>query len=252
MARILAISSQVVFGPVGNTAATPALQALGHEVMQVPTILLSHHPGHGPPAADPVRDKFFAALLERTVKIAEPDAVLTGYFASAAQVVSAAKIIRTLKTTNPEMPVLVDPVIGDHGKLYVKEEIAKAIREKLLPLATMTTPNLFELQWLTASTAKIIPSAARRLDVKEVIVTSVPGRDKTEIGSMLVMAESAYVIHRPKEKAVPNGTGDFLAGAYLGNRLLFPPNIAFRKSMSRLRRVIGKSAGSTALAVTAK
>ena len=48
--RVLSISSQVVWGPVGNSAAVPALQAGGHEVLGLPTITLSAHPGHGPPA----------------------------------------------------------------------------------------------------------------------------------------------------------------------------------------------------------
>ena len=48
--RLLSISSQVAFGPVGNSAAVPALQARGHEVLAIPTIMLSNHPGHGPPA----------------------------------------------------------------------------------------------------------------------------------------------------------------------------------------------------------
>jgi pyridoxine kinase len=45
MARILSISSQTVFSPVGNSAAVPAMQELGHEVLAIPTTLLSNHPG---------------------------------------------------------------------------------------------------------------------------------------------------------------------------------------------------------------
>ncbi len=49
MALVLCVSSQTVFGPVGNSVAVPVLQAAGHEVMQLPTVLLSNHPGHGKP-----------------------------------------------------------------------------------------------------------------------------------------------------------------------------------------------------------
>ena len=46
MARILAISSQVASGHVGLSAMVPVLQALGHDVIALPTIILSNHPGH--------------------------------------------------------------------------------------------------------------------------------------------------------------------------------------------------------------
>ena len=45
MARILILSSWVAHGHVGLSAAAPALQALGHEVTQLPTTVLSNHPG---------------------------------------------------------------------------------------------------------------------------------------------------------------------------------------------------------------
>ena len=46
MARVLAVSSMVVRGHVGNAAAVPVLQCLGHEVWSLPTVVLSNHPGH--------------------------------------------------------------------------------------------------------------------------------------------------------------------------------------------------------------
>ena len=45
--QVLSISSQVAYGPVGNSASVPALQAAGFTVSQVPTIILSNHPGLG-------------------------------------------------------------------------------------------------------------------------------------------------------------------------------------------------------------
>ena len=56
---------------------------------------------------------------------------------------------RRIKAANPRVLVLVDPILGDAGRLYVAPETAEAIRDELLPLATVATPNLFELQWLT-------------------------------------------------------------------------------------------------------
>ncbi len=250
MARILSISSQVVYGPVGNTAAVPAMQALGHEVMQIPTILLSHHPGHGKPDGRATEDEFFAALLQRCETLPQPGGVLTGYFASEQQVKIAAKFIRTLKIKNPGAVIVVDPVIGDQGKLYVSELIAAAIRNELLPLATATTPNMFELGWLSGHQVTRINDEAMRLGPPEVIVTSVPTEPRM-IGTALVMDGTCYIKQMKLQKFIPNGTGDFLAGAYLAYRLSMPANSAFGKAMLMLQRVIAKTGDAKSLVVAA-
>ncbi len=54
MARILAISSHVAHGHVGLGAIVPALNRLGHEVIALPTVLLSNHPRHKQCAGEPV------------------------------------------------------------------------------------------------------------------------------------------------------------------------------------------------------
>ena len=46
MARVLVISSHVAFGSVGLAAMVPALHRLGIEVIVLPTVVLSNHPGH--------------------------------------------------------------------------------------------------------------------------------------------------------------------------------------------------------------
>jgi pyridoxine kinase len=154
MAKVLCLSSQVVWGPVGNTAAVPVLQAAGHEALQVPTILLSHHPGHGAPAVLRVEVAAFAGLIESVEArggLAGCAAVMTGYFASPGQVEAAAAVIRRLRGNDPDVVVLTDPVLGDDGRLYVAEDVARAIRDHLVPLATILTPNAFELSWLTGA-----------------------------------------------------------------------------------------------------
>ncbi len=47
-AEIVAISSQVVRGAVGNRAVVFSLEAMGHPVLSLPTVILPWHPGHGP------------------------------------------------------------------------------------------------------------------------------------------------------------------------------------------------------------
>ncbi len=246
MAKVLCLSSQVVWGPVGNTAAVPVLQAAGHEALQVPTILLSHHPGHGAPAVLRVEVAAFAGLIESVEArggLAGCAAVMTGYFASPGQVEAAAAVIRRLRGNDPDVVVLTDPVLGDDGRLYVAEDVARAIRDHLVPLATILTPNAFELSWLTGASVTDRDSAAAaaaRLAVPEVLVTSVPVDDQ-QLGTLLCAGHMKRFIQTAKRASVPNGTGDYLAGAYLAARLRQAPEAALVAAMKQLETVIAKS-----------
>jgi pyridoxine kinase len=249
MARVLCISSQTVFGPVGNSAAVPALQALGHEVMQIPTVLLSNHPGLGRPAGHSTSATLMADMFQALASIGafnDLAAIMTGYFSSAAQVIAAAKQIKALQQQHEHLQVLVDPVLGDHGKLYVAADVAEAIRDRLIPLATIATPNLFELEWLTGGNH--YATAVVKLKVAEVIVTSIPTAEG--LATHLYAGGKVTIQSTPQLSNVPNGTGDFLAGCYLGERLNREATPAFEHAMLKLHQVIARSAGSTTLKLT--
>ncbi len=256
MARILAISSQTVFGPVGNSATVPALQEHGHEVLALPTILLSNHPGLGRPVGRPTDAQLMRDMLSRLVDMDELqscDAVSTGYFAIAEQVVIAAEAIAALLDKKPNTIVQVDPVIGDNTSLYVPEPVAIAIRDRLVPLASVSTPNRFELGWLTSRDSQSDEAyleTARQLGVQELIVTSARIDDRGI--TTLHISNGMVASHTmPHQHNIPNGTGDFLAGQYLAHRLLMHPKEAFASAMQRVQESVSASVGKAALVLGA-
>jgi pyridoxine kinase len=222
MGRILAISSHVARGHVGLAATVPALQSLGHEVWALPSVILASRPGMGRlvryalPAVD------LAALLaglEADGCWAQLDAVFTGYFPSPQSVAAAAAAIGRVRQAKPGVLVCVDPILGDAGGLYVPAETAAAIRDELLPLATLATPNLFELCWLTGGAAVSgaqVAAAARRLPVPTVAVTSA---ELTEAAVTTVLLTESGVRRgtTPRRAGLPNGAGDLFAGLLLGH-----------------------------------
>lgn len=218
---ILVISSHVVRGGVGNRAAVFALETLGHPVWALPTVILPWHPGHGRSTRIATDDAAFAgacADLAGSSRTGELAGVLTGYFASAAQVEAAAGLVARLKTVRPDLPVLCDPVIGDHGGLYVPEAVATAIRDRLMPLATIATPNRFELAWLTGTEPASnldLAAAARRLGPATVVVTSAFPMMEASTGNLMV-SEAGLVLaeHRLLDN-VPNGLGDLFSALFL-------------------------------------
>lgn len=251
--RILSISSQVAYGPVGNSAAVPALQALGHEVLTVPTIILSNHPGHGPPAVLRMPAADLGAILGALENLGALDgcgAVMTGYFAANDQIYGVARMIRRMKEANPSLMVLADPIIGDGDALYVPLPVAEAVRDELLPLATIATPNRFELEWLTgwrAGSIKEAEATARQLGIAEVLATSIPA-GPGKLATMAITAAGVATHVTTMRDGVPHGTGDFLAGLYLARRAGgHGGESAMTDSMAVLARAIAASAGSAVL-----
>ena len=116
-----------------------------------------------------------------------------------------------------EVPVLVDPIVGDNGRLYVADATAAAIRDELLPLATIATPNLFELQWLTGAAGNPI-EAAGRLGPQAVVVTSA-AETRDAISTLLVAGPALVERSLVRRHGIPNGAGDLLAGLFLGHLL---------------------------------
>jgi pyridoxine kinase len=222
---VIVISSHVVRGSVGNRAAVFALETLGHPVWALPTIVLPWHPGHGKATRLTFLDVDFDSAINDLIGapwLPEVKAVLTGYFADAAQVRSVARLITALRQKNPDLFYACDPVIGDLGGLYVAQPTAEAIRDHLIPLASLATPNRYELAWLAGAPLKdngAIMAAALALGPPRMLVTSAVSLLTGSTGNLYLSGRSAlFAEHRSIENP-PNGLGDLLSAVFL-SRLL--------------------------------
>jgi pyridoxine kinase len=181
-------------------------------------------------------------------------AILTGYFATPDAAVAAADAVAAIKTANPRAIVLVDPVLGDAGRLYVSPQAAEAVRDRLVPLATIATPNLFELRWLTGDPAADLPGAeraARRLGAPTTVVTSA-AESETEVMTLLVGAVGLVERAAPRRPGIPNGAGDLFAGLLLGHLLHGREEIAaLDTALADLDRVLVASSGRDVLQLSA-
>jgi pyridoxine kinase len=245
---VLTISSHVAASAVGNSAIVPALLALGVTPISVPTVILSNHPGLGKPEGVSIPAGTLAAMLDRigSLRFTGKDLViLTGYFADARQVEAVAGFI----ANHPYTYYLCDPVIGDDDALYVKEEIAAAIRDRLLPLANGLCPNVFELGWLTGMKVSDIDTAkaaASRFPDKDIIATSIP--DGSALMTAAIRGEHAVTVSCSRLDDVPHGTGDLLAGLIAGRIAQGdPPQSCLEDCNAIIERVIAASYGTSVL-----
>lgn len=230
MPLAIVLSSFVAGSRVGGVPQALALAALGVEPVLVPTVLFGRRPGQGaPPGGAAVDDAIFRGVLEGVSSrglLSYADAVVTGYFASAGQVEAAAALIEAVRAaprggeTGPaatdRVLVVVDPIMGDHPEgLYVREEVARAVEDRLVPLADHLTPNLWELERLSGErleTPASVAAAARSLG-RPVLTTSVAvgaGR----IGAVYADAEAAWLFAHSRWAEAPHGTGDLVAAVY--------------------------------------
>ena len=225
MARILALSSQVVSGYVGLSAIVPALQRLGHEVLALPTILLSNHPG-GQSASggrtDPAMLERILETLDGNGRLNHIDGVLSGYLPTLAHVAVASIAIARCRAHNPDLVVLCDPVLGDDPQgVYIDAAAAAALRDNLVHEATILTPNRFELAWLTGLPVTDVSTAiraARTLLRPIVIATSIPQPDN-RLATLAITPDHVEIASVVRRASAQNGTGDLLAALFLAGYL---------------------------------
>lgn len=224
-ATVIVISSHVVRGSVGNRAAVFALETLGHQVWALPTVVLPWHPGHGRSTRLTFAEADFDAAIDDLIRapwIGEVKAVLTGYFGNAAQVRSVARLVAALRTNDPDLLYVCDPVMGDLGGLYVPEATAEAIRDELIPLASLATPNRYELAWMVGAPLDdngAVMEAALSLGPSRMLVTSALAMMAGGMGNLYLTGRHALLAEHRLIDNPPNGLGDLLAALFL-SRLL--------------------------------
>ncbi|WWC89185.1 pyridoxal kinase [Kwoniella dendrophila CBS 6074] len=149
--RVLSIQSHVVSGYVGNRAATFPLQMLGYDVDVVNTVQFSNHTGYGHTNGHKTTPEQLGAIFEglTTNGLVAHSRILTGYVPGAEALKVVAEQIRKMKEANPERLYVLDPVMGDMGTgLYVSEDVVPIYKE-MLQIASIITPNQFEVELLS-------------------------------------------------------------------------------------------------------
>ena len=97
---VLSISSYVSRGYVGNRAISFALESLGEEVIALPTVIFSNHPGNSSYTGFSIQASDLAAFFEEfktTNNINNLKLALSGYLGSETQVEVIKNIIIDIK-----------------------------------------------------------------------------------------------------------------------------------------------------------
>ncbi|MCP1386843.1 pyridoxal kinase PdxY [Corynebacterium sp. TA-R-1] len=229
MKHILSIQSAVAYGHVGNSAAVFPLQRIGHEVWPVYTVNFSNHTGYGAwkgpmiPAADVA--EVITGIGERGA-FSRIDAILSGYQGGddIADVIIDA--VAKVKAENPHAIYACDPVMGNaKSGCHVADTIPPLLRDRVVPVADLITPNQFELGYLTERDVTDLDStlaavdAAREMGPRTVLVTSVerPDAPVDTIEMLAVDDKGAWIVQTPRIPFKRNGSGDVTAALFTGH-----------------------------------
>jgi pyridoxine kinase len=204
------------------------ISAMGIRCSVLPTAVLSTHTGFPNPEVLPLTEYLnsFSHHWE-TVGIAF-DAITTGYMADAGQAGAVLSLIKKYKAQGST--VIVDPAMGDHGKLYSRlanDHIAAMA--KLCAEADILLPNVTEAAMLTGTAYQAEPGSdylqdltgklINRFGAKAVVITGVTGKEGT-IGFCGRESQGEYFsYYTPVIPRQCHGTGDLYSAVFTGNLL---------------------------------
>ncbi|MEY9966355.1 hydroxymethylpyrimidine/phosphomethylpyrimidine kinase [Streptacidiphilus sp. MAP12-16] len=142
--RVLTVAGSDSGGGAGIQADLKTMLALGVHGMSVIAAVTAQNSvgvqGYWELPAEAVRAQFRSVVDDIGVQ-----AVKTGMLASAELVETVAELLADV-----EAPVVVDPVgVSKHGDALLAASAVSVLRDRLLPVATVATPNLHEVAQLT-------------------------------------------------------------------------------------------------------
>lgn len=225
MKKILVIQDLSCVGKCSATVALPILSAMGISCSVLPTAVLSTHTGFPDPHIRPLTDDI-VPIGEHLQQVgAEFDAILVGYLANPEQ----AEAVLEVMTAFP-CPVILDPAMGDRGKLYsgITEEQVSAMAD-LAAMAEVVLPNVTEACMLAGcpyqektdgQVLRMLSERLCRMKTQTVVITGVsPAADKTGFAG-LQKGEGMFSYTADRRNKILHGTGDMFSAVFAGAYLL--------------------------------
>ena len=222
MKRVLSIQSFACVGQMALGAALPVISAMGVECVPLPTAVLSSHT-----AFQHVHFHDMTAQMRPMLDMWEKenqkfDVICTGYLGSLEQIDIVSEIIE--RFGGEGVMVIVDPVMGDGGKLYTRftEEFVSAMR-RLVRRADVVLPNLteaaalLEIPYCEDPEIEPMARALTALGAKRAVITGVQDGEN-RLGAAGYDSLSG-VFSRTLSEKLPGsyfGTGDIFAAVLAG------------------------------------
>jgi hydroxymethylpyrimidine/phosphomethylpyrimidine kinase len=202
--RVVTIGGLDPCGGAGLGADARAAQVCGALALPVATALTVQD-RDGMRACEAVASGLLRASLRAALGDGPVHAIKTGLFADAASVGIVAEELEM--PGRPRVPLVVDPVLSaTAGGWEGGAALVAALRERLIPLATLVTPNLPELERLAGG------DVARLRALGPAVLVKGGHGEREPLVDRLFAGREVIEFHHPKLARGPvHGTGCVLA-----------------------------------------
>ena len=244
--KIAAINDLSGYGRCALTVAIPVISHMRLQCCPVPTSILSNHTGYSEYFFDDYSDRLPAYISMWKKLDLHFDGIMSGFLGSKEQIGIVEDFIRQFATEDTK--VIVDPVMGDHGKIAgtYTEEMCMEMR-RLVSLADIITPNLTEACRLTDTPyretgwkEKALLSMAEQLNEmgpEQIVITGIP---KGQFIANFVYEKGTEpgMIRTHKVGDERCGTGDLFAAIVAADAV---NGVPFRESVRKASVFVRKS-----------
>lgn len=224
MKRVLSIQDLSCLGKCSLTVALPVLSAMGCACTVLPTAVLSTHTAFPAPHVRSLTEDLVPMAAHWKSVGADFDAITVGYLADPHQAQEVAQVLDTFSS-----PVILDPVMGDHGKLYSRQtpEHVRAMAQ-LCRRAKYLLPNVTEAALLTGLPYREQPdegylqeltAGMLEFGAEAVVITGFLWDEKTTGFAGACREGDAFSYRAPRIPKTLHGTGDLFAAAFAGSFL---------------------------------
>lgn len=221
MKRILTIQDFSCLGKCSLTVALPILSAMGISCTALPTAVLSTHTAFPNPHIRSLTEDITAIADHWSSIGAEFDAIMVGYLSDPGQAEAVYEVIEKFRC-----PVVLDPVMGDHGKRYsgITEAHIEAMQD-LSQCAQVLLPNVTEASLLTDTPyqeqtdghyLRQMLEKLNRRDSCNVVITGIsPNANSTGFVGYAA-GEGMFSYQSKRKPQSQHGTGDMFSAVFTG------------------------------------
>lgn len=217
--KIAVINDLSGFGRCSLAVSMPIISYLGVQCCPVPTSVFSNHTGFEDYFFDDYTDRLNEYISKWHKLGLKFEGITSGFLGSKKQIETVISFIEEFRSGRTK--VIIDPVMGDHGRVYATytEEMCREM-ERLTEYADIITPNLTECCKLTHTPykesgwkKKELYAMAEILFEKgpdKVVITGIP-QGEFIANYVMEKGKQSKILRTHKAGTERSGTGDVFA-----------------------------------------